>query len=162
MLKINKTESQNFIKYEIKSILKMVLHYIAVGALIFVVILLLLQGEDVHAKPVIKKMSQPKIKNVYCDESKLVPINVKPTYTTIINFPIKPDNVILGSKNLFSVEYIKNDLAVNSLSYSSKTNLFVYLLGRRCGFELKSSNSDHDNLILVRDPEEVKVKVPQK
>lgn len=159
----NNSELKIIVKSEIKSILKMLFHYIAFGALIFVALLLLLQGEDVHAQQrAIKKVSQPKVKMIYCDESKLSPIYVKPTFTTIINFPIKPDNVVLGGKNLFSVEYIKNDLAVNSLSYNSKTNLFVYLFGRRCGFELRSSSSDHDNLILVRDPEEVKIKVPQK
>ena len=102
------------------------------------------------------------LRTVKCDESKMIEVYVKPSFSTIINFPIKPDNVVLGGKNQFAIEYIKNDIALTALSSNSKTNLFVYLFGRRCGFQLMASSSNHDNLILVRDPEEVKIKVPLK
>ena len=102
------------------------------------------------------------LRTVKCDESKMSEVYVKPNFTVIINFPIKPDNVVLGGKNQFGIEYIKNDIALTALSSMSKTNLFVYLFGRRCGFQLMASSQRHDNLILVRDPEETKIKVPFK
>ena len=135
------------------------INIISITTLICLALWLLLHAGDVQAKTQIRVSKQPKIKNVYCEDSKMVPILVKPTFTTILNFPIKPDSVVLGSQKLFSVDYIKNDLAINSLTPNSKTNLFVYLFGRRCGFELRTSHGDHDNLVLVRDPEENKIKV---
>lgn len=102
------------------------------------------------------------LRTVKCDESKMSEVYVKPNFTAIINFPIKPDNVVLGGKNQFGIEYIKNDIALTALSSAAKTNLFVYLFGRRCGFQLMASSQRHDNLILVRDPEETKIKVPFK
>jgi hypothetical protein len=102
------------------------------------------------------------LRTVKCDESKMSEVYVKPNFTAIINFPIKPDNVVLGGKNQFGIEYIKNDIALTALSSTAKTNLFVYLFGRRCGFQLMASSQRHDNLILVRDPEETKIKVPFK
>ncbi len=102
------------------------------------------------------------LRTVKCDESKMIEVFVRPSFSTIINFPIKPDNVVLGGKNQFAIEYIKNDIALTALSSNSRTNLFVYLFGRRCGFQLMASSANHDNLILVRDPEEVKIKVPLK
>lgn len=102
------------------------------------------------------------LRTVKCEESKMTEVFVKPNFTAIINFPIKPDNVVLGGKNQFGIEYIKNDIALTALSSSARTNLFVYLFGRRCGFQLMTSSQRHDNLILVRDPEETKIKVPFK
>ncbi len=102
------------------------------------------------------------LRMVKCDESKMIEVYVKPSFSTIINFPVKPDNVVLGGKNQFAIEYIKNDLALTALASNSRTNLSVYLFGRRCGFQLMASASQHDNLILVRDPEETKIKVPFK
>src|SRR3989344_1588575 len=102
------------------------------------------------------------LRTVKCVESKMIQVYVRPSFSTIINFPVKPDNVVLGGKNQFAIEYIKNDLALTALSSNARTNLFVYLFGRRCGFQLMTSSVNHDNLILVRDPEETKIKVPFK
>jgi hypothetical protein len=102
------------------------------------------------------------LRTVKCDESKMIEVFVRPSFSTIINFPIKPDNIVLGGKNQFAIEYIKNDLALTALASNARTNLFVYLFGRRCGFQLIASSANHDNLILVRDPDEAKIKVPFK
>ena len=99
---------------------------------------------------------------VKCDESKMIDVFVRPNFGTIINFPVKPDNVVLGGQKQFGIEYIKNDIALTALTSSSNTNLFVYLLGRRCGFRLITSQSQQDNLVQVRDPEDSKMKVPFK
>jgi hypothetical protein len=107
-----------------------------------------------------KAKAGPSIARVIkCDESKMQAIFIKPNYGTILNFPIKPDNVVLGGKNQFNVEYIKNDIALTALSSNANTNLFVYLLGRRCGFQLTASQSNHDSLIKVQDPDESKMKL---
>lgn len=99
---------------------------------------------------------------VKCDEAKMIDVFVRPNFGTIINFPVKPDNVVLGGQRQFAIEYIKNDIALTALTSNSNTNLFVYLLGRRCGFRLITSASQQDNLVQVRDPEDVKMKVPFK
>jgi hypothetical protein len=157
-MKSNSPEKNSF-KSKVLCIIREFINIVSITTLICLAIWLLMHAEDVHAKTEIRVSKQPKIKNVYCDDSKMVPIYVKPTFTTILNFPVKPDSVVLGSQKLFSVDYIKSDLAINSLTTNSKTNLFVYLFGRRCGFELRTTHGDHDNLVLVRDPEENKIKV---
>lgn len=134
--------------FSISKILRIALIYLGAAAL------LLLMVNDSEAKT--------SLRTVKCDESKMIEVYVKPSFSTIINFPVKPDNVVLGGKNQFGIEYIKNDLALTALSSNARTNLFVYLFGRRCGFQLMASSSNHDNLILVRDPEESKIKVPFK
>lgn len=127
---------------------RILLVYLGAASLLFLFL------EDSEAKT--------QLRTVKCDESKMIEVYVRPNFSTIINFPIKPDNVVLGGKNQFAIEYIKNDLALTALASNSKTNLFVYLFGRRCGFQLMASTQSHDNLILVRDPEETKINVPFK
>lgn len=104
--------------------------------------------------------SRPTLRIVKCDESKMIDVFIKPNFGTIINFPVKPDNVVMGGQKQFAIEYIKNDLALTALASNANTNLFVYLLGRRCGFHLITSSIQHDNLVQVRDPEDLKMKVP--
>lgn len=96
---------------------------------------------------------------VNCDERKVVTINIRPNFGTVINFPIKPDHVLLGSSKQFSIQYIKNDVALTSLASNARTNMFVYLLGRRCSFLLVTSASTYDNVVRVKDPDESKIKV---
>ena len=101
-------------------------------------------------------------RTVRCDEAKMIEVYIQPNFGTIINFPIRPENVVLGGQRQFGIEYIKNDLALTALSSNSNTNLFVYLMGRRCGFHLITSRSQQDNLVQVRDPEDAKMKLPLK
>lgn len=126
--------------------LKSFLVYLGAAALVF---LLVRESEAKTSLRVVK-----------CDESKMIDVFVRPNYGTIINFPVKPDNVVLGGQKQFGIEYIKNDIALTALTSNSSTNLFVYLLGRRCGFRLVTSASQQDNLVQVRDPEDAKMKVP--
>lgn len=63
---------------------------------------------------------------VKCDESKVATIYIRSNFGTVINFPVKPDNVLLGSTKQFGVEYIKNDIALTALSSNANTNMFVY------------------------------------
>jgi len=128
--------------------LKAFMVYLGAAALIF---LLVRESEAKTSLRVVK-----------CDESKMIDVFVRPNFGTIINFPVKPDNVVLGGQRQFGIEYIKNDIALTALTSNSNTNLFVYLQGRRCGFKLITSSSQQDNLVQVRDPEDSKMKVPFK
>lgn len=128
--------------------LKAFMVYLGAAALVF---LLVRESEAKTSLRVVK-----------CDESKMIDVFVRPNFGTIINFPVKPDNVVLGGQKQFGIEYIKNDIALTALTSNSNTNLFVYLLGRRCGFRLITSSSQQDNLVQVRDPEDSKMKVPFK
>ena len=127
---------------------KILIIYLGAAALIF---LLTRESEAKNSFRVVK-----------CDETKMVDVFVRPNFGTIINFPVKPDNVVLGGQKQFGIEYIKNDIALTALTSNSNTNLFVYLLGRRCGFRLITSAGQQDNLVQVRDPEDSKMKVPFK
>lgn len=126
--------------------LKVLLIYLGAACLLFLMV------NDSEAKT--------SLRTVRCDEAKMIEVYIRPNFGTIINFPVKPDNVVLGGQRQFGIEYIKNDIALTALSSNSNTNLFVYLLGRRCGFHLITSSSQQDNLIQVRDPEDSKMKLP--
>jgi hypothetical protein len=103
--------------------------------------------------------ASPDWRAVKCDETKVVTIYVHPNFGTILNFPIKPDEVLLGSTKLFNIKYIKNDLALTALSSVARTNMFVYLFGRRCGFLLTTGSGRYDSVVRVQDPDENKIKV---
>ena len=96
---------------------------------------------------------------VACDETKIISIYVRPNFGTIINFPVKPDSVLLGSNKQFSIQYIKNDVALTALNSKATTNMFVYLFGRRCSFLLTTSSGRYDNVVRVKDPDENKIRV---
>lgn len=98
-------------------------------------------------------------RTVKCDDNKITQIYISPNFGTIINFPIKPDDVLLGSTKQFAIKYIKNDIALTALSGTAKTNMFVYLFGRRCGFLLTAGSGHYDSIVKVRDADENKIKV---
>lgn len=60
---------------------------------------------------------------------------------TVLDFPAEPEKVVLGSKGAFSIEYIRNDLAVSPATLGSRSNLFVYLQGRRFSLDLVTTAS---------------------
>ena len=74
---------------------------------------------------------------VHMSDDKLATIHIKPGMATVISFPVKPMKVISGSRH-FSIQYIKNDLAIGARKVGLKSNLFVYMEGRRYGFNLVS------------------------
>ena len=106
-----------------------------------------------------KAQAKSSYRIVTCSDSKVMDIYVRPNFTTIVNFPIKPDNVVLGGKSLFNIEYIKNDLALTALTSHSNTNLFVYLYGRRCGFQLITSSQLQDAVVRVQDADDIKLNI---
>ena len=90
------------------------------------------------------------VKIVALDDEKVARVAVS-TRGTVLSFPIKPTKVILGKSGSFGLEYVENDLAISPLSSASRSNLFVYLLGRRFSFDLIATPSEGSAIILVRD-----------
>lgn len=76
----------------------------------------------------------------------------------VISFPTKPTNVILGAKGSFGIEYVKSDLAISPMNSAARSNLFVYLEGRRFNLELVSSVSGY-TLVIIDDTENDLVRV---
>ncbi len=95
-------------------------------------------------------------RTVYLSESTMATIRVVPGRSTILSFPVKPNKVILGNHGLFAVEYVENDLAVAALRSEARSNLFVYMEGRRFAFDLRTSPQG-DEIILVRDAVEKEI-----
>ena len=81
---------------------------------------------------------------------------------TVLSFPAKPTKVILGRSGSFGIEYVENDLAISPLNLASRSNLFVYVLGRRFAFDLVTSQDPGTSVIQVRDAIEKKQKVEKK
>lgn len=74
-----------------------------------------------------------------CEKS-VAPIFISPK-GTVLDFPSEPEKVVLGTKNSFSIEYIRSDLAISPATLNSRSNLFVYLQGRRFVLDLATSQS---------------------
>lgn len=89
-------------------------------------------------------------KVVRLSESKVAKVVIS-TRGTVLSFPAKPTKVILGRSGSFGIEYVENDLAISPLSMSSRSNLFVYVLGRRFAFDLVASSQGGESVIQVRD-----------
>lgn len=98
-------------------------------------------------------------RTAYMSEDKLIRVNVTPGRSTILSFPSKPTKVILGNSGLFAVEYVESDLALAALQAPARSNLFVYLRGRRYGFDLGTVSSGGDDVLFIRDGKSRKLKV---
>jgi len=98
-------------------------------------------------------------RTVFLSDKKTAEVYLVPGRTTILNFPSRPLKVILGNQGLFAVEYVESDLAVSPLRASAKSNLFVYLEGRRFGFDLKTVSQGGDEIIVIRDAADQKVRM---
>jgi hypothetical protein len=90
-----------------------------------------------------------RVKTLWICENAVADVAISPQ-GTVLDFPIEPEKVILGTKGTFHIEYVKSDLALSPTSSQSKSNLFVYLLGRRFVFELKTV-PNAQTLYFVRD-----------
>jgi hypothetical protein len=101
-------------------------------------------------------------RTIHLNDKKMETIRIVPGRSVILNFPTRPTKVIIGNQGIFAVEYVENDLAVSAIRSNSNSNLFVYLEGRRFGFDLRTVAIDGDEIILVRDFDEHKIKIKVK
>lgn len=81
---------------------------------------------------------------------------------TVLDFPAEPEKVVLGTKNSFFIEYIRNDLAISPATVNSRSNLFVYLQGRRFTLDLSTSQTSGVTLYFIKDCQEDKVVVKKR
>ena len=98
-----------------------------------------------------KAIAAPNARDLFMSDKKMEVIRLSAGRSTVLSFPVKPTKVILGAKNLFSVEYVENDLAIAPLSQGARTNLFVYLLGRRFSFDLVTVANRTDDMVIIKD-----------
>lgn len=92
------------------------------------------------------------VKTIKLCEKSVAQISVS-SKGTVLDFPSEPEKVILGTKSSFSIEYIRHDLAISPSTLSSKSNLFVYLQGRRFVLDLLTS-SNGVTLYFIKDCDE--------
>jgi hypothetical protein len=100
-----------------------------------------------------------KARTVYCSDNKLEKILVAPGRNTTLNFPAPPTKAVPGNQGLFGILYVEDDLIISALRPGARTNLSVYLDGRRCSFDLVTIGQGADDIVQVRDPDEQKIKV---
>lgn len=101
--------------------------------------------------------------NAFAEEARVIRLDEKTigkvlisTRGTVLSFPIKPSKVILGRAGTFGIEYVENDLAISPLNTAARSNLFVYLFGRRFSFDLITSAQGGSPVIRVLDAIEPK------
>jgi len=68
----------------------------------------------------------------------------------VLNFPTKPQKVIIGNQGAFTVDYIGNDVVIVPATSVSVTNVFVYLEGRRFNINAVAKKEGF-TLIQIRD-----------
>jgi len=90
------------------------------------------------------------VKSIKLCEAEVAPVLIS-TRGTALEFPVEPEKVLLGSKGSFAIEYIRSDLTISPLSSNSRSNLFVYLQGRRFVLDLISSPSTNHALYFIKD-----------
>lgn len=106
------------------------------------------------------------VPNIYAEEGKTIKLCEKSIATayilvrgTVLEFPTEPEKVFLGTKGTFSIDYMKSDLVISPLTMSSRSNLFVYLQGRRFVLDLVTSQSGGASLYFIKDCDAEKVKL---
>jgi hypothetical protein len=92
-----------------------------------------------------------KARIVYLQNEDMGAIRLSVERATVLSFPTKPEKVVLGNRDHFSIEFIENDVVITPLNATAHSNLFVYLFGRRFGFDLVASHGDGDEIVIVRD-----------
>lgn len=98
-------------------------------------------------------------RTVFMTDKKMQIISVCTVKATLLSFPAKPTKVILGNQGLYGVEYVENDLIIATLRPGAHSNLFAYLEGRRFGFDLRSGGDGCDEIVVVRDADDKRLKV---
>lgn len=112
----------------------------------FFLLVILLTQVDAESKSKLKQKVIP------CDEVRSQLVIIPYGRVTALNFPASPKEVIPGEAG-FDFKTIRSDLVIKALRPGAKTNLLVYLEGRRCSFHL-ATGLNGDEIILVRDPKE--------
>lgn len=102
-------------------------------------------------------MAAKAVKTVRLCENNVAEAFISPR-GTVLEFPVEPEKVILGTKGSFSIEYVRSDLAVSPLASNARSSLFVYLQGRRFALDLISSPANGATIYFIKDCLEDRVK----
>ncbi len=97
-------------------------------------------------------------KSITCDDKKPKLVRVTSGRVTVLNFPFKPKEVVLGSQ-IFDFKQIKNDLVIMAMHSQGQTNVVVYLEERRCSFNLVTVKTGGDDILIVKDPKDSQYEV---
>jgi hypothetical protein len=113
---------------------------------------------SIHKSATITKKMIDLEKSILCDDKKPKLIKVTSGRVTVLNFPFKPKEVVLGSQ-IFDFKQIKNDLVIMAMHKSGQTNVVIYLEERRCIFNLLTVFSGGDDILIVKDPKDSQFEV---
>lgn len=92
-------------------------------------------------------------KTILCDDTHAQKVRVEMKRLTVLSFPVTPKDVVPG-ENSFDFKRISNDVVIKPLSSGARTNIVVYMLERRCAFELIAVNANGDGILNVKDPQD--------
>ncbi len=99
-------------------------------------------------------------KTIKLCENNVATVSISPRGTAL-EFPMEPEKVVLGTRSTFGIEYIKNDLTISPATMNSRSNLFVYLQGRRFVLDLVTSPAGV-GLYFIKDCETKRVRPESK
>ena len=88
------------------------------------------------------------IRTVCWNSKEMISVNLKMGKSTIIRFPEKPINIVIGNQNYYSIEFISHDISIQTL-FEFSTNLFVYTTHNIYGFVLNPKKENQDDIIIV-------------
>ena len=88
------------------------------------------------------------IRTVQWNSKEMISVNLRMGKSTIIRFPEKPINIVIGNQNYYSIEFIGHDISIQTL-FEFPTNLFVYTTRNVYGFVLNPSKKNWDDIIIV-------------
>lgn len=112
----------------------------------FVVSLTILLSSEIALS---RDQTRQGVKTMFLDEMQILVVRVHGD-GTVLSFPTKPE-VHIGKKTEFGITDVKNDLVISARTPNSKTNLFVYLEGRRFTLKLVYGGVSGDQIVSVRD-----------
>ena len=77
-----------------------------------------------------------KVRALRATDNEMIPIHLKVGRSTVIRFREKPQKVVVGNQNYFSIEFIGKDVSIQPQAMVT-SNLFVYGKTRVYGFILR-------------------------
>lgn len=123
-------------------------------SVLWAVVLLLLSSEMALSSP----PKRSGVRTIYLDEMDIAVVSVHPD-GSVVTFPVKPE-IHVGKKGSFNTAFVENDLIVSGSVPGSKTNLFIYLQGRRVTLKLTYNGVFGDQIIYIRDRPKDRWEVP--
>jgi hypothetical protein len=83
-------------------------------------------------------VSAAPIREIKVKPNEVATINTAIGYSTVIQFPQKPNNVVLGNLSAFRVEFIKDSITIKPNQSGATSNLFVFTENDRFNFTIRS------------------------